>query len=482
MDRQTSQRDLAERPEARRRGSLARTALVLTTVCAVAILAPPPPSARADEGLNLVRDTEVEEILHEEADPIFRAAGLNPGDVKLHLVGENILQAAATSGQNMLVYTGLIQETKNPNQLIGVIAHETGHIAGGHMIRSGEMENAGLKPFLLTMGLAVLAAAAGAPDAAAVLMGSASQFGTLGMLGYSREQEGRADQAAITYLEKAHVSAKGLVDFFDNFRYEEVFSEARRFPFFQSHPISSERIELLRRRAEEQPSYDTVDTPDALAKHAIMKAKLEAFMSPPQITFAKYKETDAGYPARYARAIAYYKALETDKAIKAIDALIAEQPANPYLYELKGQVYFEAGRPQEAEAPHRKSVELKPDAPLLRVNLAQTLLAEDEKDKDKEKVADAINVLEGALALEKDNTFAWRLMAEARDARGENGAARLAAAEEHFAIGDMTQARIFAMRARELLPKNTPEWRRATDIVLVAEPSKDDLRAIGGNG
>ncbi|HTK34230.1 MAG TPA: M48 family metalloprotease [Caulobacteraceae bacterium] len=435
------------------------------------------PIARA-QGESLVRDTEIEAILHEEADPVFKAAGLNPRDVKLHLVGQNILQAAATPGQNMLIYTGLIQETKNPNQLIGVIAHETGHIAGGHMVRSGEMEKAGLKPFLLTMGLGILAAAAGAPDAAAVLMGSASQFGTLGMLGYSREQEARADQAAITYLQKANISSKGLVDFFDNFRYEEVFSEARRFPFFQSHPISSERIELLRRRAEEQPAYDKVDSPEALAKHAIMKAKLDAFMNPPGLTLAKYKESDTGYPARYARAIAHYKALDTALAIRDIDALLVDQPTNPYLWELKGQVLFESGRPKEAEAPHRRSVELMPDAPLLRVNLAQTLIAQN----DKAKTDDAINVLEGALAVEGDNTFAWRLMAQARDSKGENGAARLAAAEEHFSVGDMTQARIFAMRARELLPKNTPEWRRATDIVLVAEPSKDDLKAIGGNG
>ena len=310
----------------------------------------------------------------------------------------------------------------------------------------------------------------------AALLSSASQFGELGALTYSREQESRADQAAVTYLEKAHISARGLVEFFDNFRYEEVFSEARRFPFFQSHPISGERIELLRRRAEEQPSYKQVDTPEAIAQHAIMKAKLDAFMNPPGLTFAKYKESDTSFPSRYARAIAYYKALDTDRAIKAIDALIADQPQNPYLYELKGQVYFEAGKPQEAEAPHRKSVELKPDAPLLRVNLAQTLLAEEERDKDKEKLDDAINVLEGALAVEKDNSFAWRLMSQARDARGESGAARLAAAEEHYSVGDLAQARIFAMRARDLLPKDTPEWRRATDIVLVADPKDKNNR------
>jgi predicted Zn-dependent protease len=463
-------------PQTRRRGVLAHSALALMLVGAVATAFPR--AARAQGELNLVRDTEIEEILHEEADPVFVAAGLNPKDVKLHLVGQNILQAEASAGQNMMVFTGLIQETQNPNQLIGVIAHETGHIAGGHMVRSGEMENAGMRPFLLTMGLGILAAIAGAPDAGAALMASASQFGTLGALGYSREQEARADQAALTYLNKADISSKGLVDFFDNFRYEEVFSEARRFPFFQSHPISSDRIELLRRRAEEQPSYDKVDSPEALAKHAIMKAKLDAFMNPPQLTFAKYKESDTSYPARYARAIAYYKALDTTLALKAIDALIVDQPMNPYLYELKGQVLFEGGRPKEAEAPHRRSVELKPNAPLLRVNLAQTLLAQD----DKAKLDDAINVLEGALALERDNTAAWALMAQARDARGENGAARLAAAEEHFSVGDMAQARIFAMRARQLLPKNTPEWRRATDIVLVAEPSKEDLKAVGDNG
>jgi predicted Zn-dependent protease len=458
-----------------------RRSLAAALACAVAgaSLAPVASAQQAAQAApNLIRDTEIEQILKEDSEPVLIAAGLNPKDVHIHLVGDKSLNAGAAAGQNMFFNTGLIQETETPNQLIGVIAHETGHTAGGHMVRSGEMQNAGMRPFLLTMGLGLLAAVAGAPDAGAVLMSSASQFGALGALGYSREQESRADQAAVTYLERAKLSSKGLVEFFDNFRYEEVFTEARRFPFFQSHPISSERIELLRRRAEEQPSFDKPDTPEAIAKHALMKAKLAAFMDPPFQTFAKYKESDTSYPARYARAIAHYKALDTEKAIKAIDALIEEQPTNPYLWELKGQVLFEGGRPKEAEAPHRRSVELMPNAPLLRVNLAQTLLAQD----DKSKVDEAINTLEGALALEKDNAFAWRLMAQARDARGENGAARLAAAEEHFSYGDMNQARIFAMRARELLPRNTPEWRRATDIVLVADPSKDDLKAVKESG
>jgi predicted Zn-dependent protease len=458
------------RLRARLRAGLVMAAMTATVVA--------PSLARAQELTGIIRDTEIEEILREYADPVFVAAGLKPQDVSINIVADRTLNAGAAAGQQMFFNTGLVQETETPNQLIGVIAHETGHVAGGHMVRSGEMSKAGMRPFLLSMGLGLLAMAAGAPDAGAALMVSSTQFGTLGALGYSREQEGRADQAAATYLDRANISAAGLVQFFDNFRYNEVFSEARRFPFFQSHPISSERIELLRRRVEEQPAYNKTDTPEMLAKHQLMKAKIDAFMNPPTQTFIKYKEDDPSFPARYARAIAHYKAGHTDIALKAIDVLIAEQPENPYLQELKGQVLFEAGRAKDSEPPLQRAVDLKPEAPLLQVLLAQSMLAED----DKTKVDGAVEHLKKALTIESDNTFAWRLMAQAHDAKGEAGQARLATAEEYFAIGDETQAKVFAMRAREMLTRNSPEWRRATDIVLVSKPTPDDLRAMAQEG
>jgi predicted Zn-dependent protease len=424
---------------------------------------------------NQVRDTEIEEILHRDCDPVFAAAGLDPKTVHILIVQDNELNAGTFSGQVIAINTGLIEQTQNPNQLIGVMAHETGHAAGGHTVRGqGEMQRAAMVPFLLTLGLGILAAAAGAPDAGAALASSSGYFATLGALGYSREQEARADQAAITYLTKAHISARGLVDFFDNFRYEEVFDQARRFPFFQSHPITSERVELLRRRAEEQPYYDQVDSPEAISEHEIMKAKLMGFIESPQKTFITYREDDHSFPARYARAIAYYKETETDKALSLIDGLIKDYPSDPYLWELKGQVLFEAGRPAEAEPAHRRSVELKPNAPLLQINLAQAILAQE----DGKRADEAIVHLQKALAFEPDNAIAWEQMAQAYDAKGDGGDARLAAAEARYAIGDMTQARIFALRARELLKHDTPEWRRATDIVLTSNPTRDDLRAM----
>ena len=449
--------------------------IAMAAVAALSLALPPVP-ARAEDGVALIRDTEIEEILRKDSEPIFKAAGIDSTSIEILLIGGKDMQAFAGPGV-MGVYTGLILESENPNQLQGVIAHEVGHLAAGHSARSGEMTAAGMKPFLLTMGLGVLAALAGSGEGAAGLIGSASYFGTLGAMGYSREQESRADQAGAAMLERAGLSGKGLVEFFDNFRYQEVFQEARRFAYFRSHPLSSSRIETLRHRVEENAHYNTPDTPEALAEHSIMKAKLDGFLNP-TVAITKYTEKDTSYPARYARAIAYYQMKQPDQALKLIDALLAEQPDNPYLWELKGQVLFEFGRAKEAEMPQRKSVELKPDAPLLRINLGQTLIALD----DDKKVEEGVGELRKALTQEHDNAAAWRILAQAYDKQGKEGLARLATGEYFFAVGDPQQARVFAMRAREKLDKDTPEWRRATDIVLTSKPSKDDLKDLASEG
>jgi len=446
--------------------------LAVSALAAVVAVA----SAQSAAAQSIIRDTEIEEILHRSADPILAAAGIEPKNVQIILIGSKDLNAFAAP-RVMGIFTGLIQEAKTPNELQGVMAHETGHLAAGHSARSGEMNAAGMKPFLLTMGLGLLAALAGAPDAAAGLASSASYFGTLGAIGFSREQESRADQAGPTLMDKAGLSGRGLAEFFANFRYQEVFAEARRFSYFRTHPISSDRIEALRTRVSKQANYDKVDTPEALAEHAIMVAKLDGFINP-GVAITKYDEKAKDYPSRYARAIAYYQLKEPDRALKLIEQLLVEQPNNPYLFELKGQILFEFGRTAEAEAPQRKSVELKPEAPLLRVNLGQTLIALD----DKKKINEGVVELKRSLDLEADNAVSWRLLAEAYDKLNQDGMARLATAEYNYNIGDLRQARVFAMRAREMLNKGTPEWRRATDIVLVAQPTREDLRQLGREG
>ncbi|HEY1562771.1 MAG TPA: M48 family metalloprotease [Caulobacteraceae bacterium] len=450
--------------------ALALGAIILAS-CASAALA-------QDEPISIVRDTEIEAILHQEADPIFVAAGLDPKKVEIHIIGDKELNAFSTSGLNIYVNTGLILKTDTPDQLEGVIAHETGHVAGGHVARSGAATKAALGPMLASIGLGVLAAAAGSPEGAAALVFSSTYFGELGVLGYSREQESRADEAAATYLEKAGYSGRGLVSFFDHYRYQEVFDDERKFPYFRDHPLSDDRIEALRVRVEKEPHASAMDSPEAIAAHNLMKAKIEAFMMGPYQTLIDYPESDTSFAARYARAIALYKENETDQAVKAIDALIAEQPNDPYLWELKGQVLFEAGRAKDAVPAHRKSVELKPDAPLLRINLGQALLALN----DPKQVDAAIDQVKQALSVEPDNALGWQLIAEAYDSKGLGGMARLATAEQNFYLGQQRDARVFALRARILLKKDSPEWRRATDIILSSNPTPDDLKTMAQQG
>lgn len=431
-------------------------------------------SATSANAISLLRDTEIEDTLHHYADPIFRAAGQPDGTIKIHLVGDNDINAFVTGGRQVFLNTGLILKAETPNELKGVLAHEVGHIAGGHIARSNEAVKAAMRPLILTMGLGVLAAAAGRPDAAIGLLGSAQYFGTLSYLRYSRNQESAADQAAMRYLETTQQSGQGLLAFFERFRFQEVMSEAKRYPYFRTHPLSSDRIGALRSRIDRAEAAARTDTFDDMKRLKVMKAKIDGFMNPPGHTYVKYPETDTSMPARYARAIAYYQDAQTQKALRAIDALLMEYPDNPYFWELKGQVLFEAGRTEEAIAPHQKSVDLMPDAPLLRINLAQAQIAQ----SDSNLLAKAEQNLRHALARETDNTFTWYQLSVLYDKQGKAGEARLAAAEARFHAGDLDAARSFAMRAREHLARNTPEWRRTADIVLASNPSEKDRQAL----
>ena len=435
-------------------------------VGALAVLA----SAAAAQAQSLIRDTEIEGIIHDWSEPVLDAMGLDPNEVEILLINDNDLNAFATRGRIMGLNTGLILQTKSPNQLLGVIAHEAGHIKNRHTLRDGA-QNAGMQPMIMTMALGALAAIAGAPDAGAALLASSQYFGTLGALRYMQSQEGEADITGARALERAGESGRGMVEFFENFRSQEIFSDQRRYPYFRSHPLSSQRIEALRRPVEAASNYEKRDSPQRMAEHALVVAKIRAFMEAPNATLRDYPSSDVSLPARYARAIAWYRDGQTQKALDAVDVLLTEQPENPYFWELKGQILFEEGRPAEAIGAHERSVELKPDAPLLRINLAHALI----ETNDTTKLAEAENQLKRATALEGDNNLAWRLLSQAYSSQGKEGEARLASAEYWFALRRPDQAAQFAMRARDMLDRSSIEWRRATDIVLASGATEKDI-------
>lgn len=435
------------------------------TAVGLALTAASPASAQS-----AIRDTEIETIIHEWSDPVFTAMGLDSSEIEILLINESDLNAFATRGRIMGLNTGLILRTRNPGELLGVIAHEAGHIKNRHTLRDGAQQ-AGMQPLLMTMALGALAIAAGAPDAGAVLLGNSQYFGTLSALRYMTHQEGEADNTGARALERAGLSGRGLLSFFENFRSQEVFSDARRYPYFRSHPLSSQRIENLRRFVSEQSNYDKTDSPERMAQHALILAKIHAFMDAPNATLRDYPESDVSLPGRYARAIAWYRDGQTERALAAADVLLAEQPENPYFWELKGQILFEEGRPAEAIGAHQRSVELKPDAPLLRINLAHAMI----ETRDPARLDQAVDQLKRATTLEKDNTLGWRLLSQAYASQGKEGEARLASAEMYFAMGAEQQATQFALRARDMLEPGSAEWTRAMDIVFASGATQDDV-------
>ena len=456
---------VAFRPSAARRVARLGAAVAAAALALV--------SAGQASAQSAIRDTEIEGIIRGWADPVFVGMGLDPSEVEVLLINDPTLNAFALKGRIMGINTGLIEETKTPNELLGVMAHEAGHIKNRHLLRDG-VQNAGMQPMIMTMALGALAIAAGQPGAGAALLGSSQYFGTIGALTYMQSQEGEADISGARALEAAGESGKGLVDFFENFRSQEVFSDARRYPYFRSHPLSGQRIEALRRPVEAAPHYGHVDSPERMAQHALILAKIHAFMDAPAMTLRDYPASATDFPSRYARAIGYYRDGQTDKAIAGVDALLAEQPNDPYLWELRGQILFEDGKPADAIGAHEKAVQLKPDAPLLRINLAHALI----ETNDPANLDRAIDELKRAVAREADNTLAWRLLSQAYASQGKEGQARLASAEYWFAAGDEQQATQFALRARPLLDRSSIEWRRAMDIVLASGATTDDINDL----
>jgi len=278
---------------------------------------------------SLLRDTEIEETMIDYTKPILLAAGLSPSSVDLYLVNDPSLNAFVTRGQNIFLHSGIILQSDTPNQLKGVIAHEAGHIAGGHIVRSDYGNRSAYGAMLIAAGIGIAAILAGEAEAGAMVLGGSQQFGQLEALAYSRTNESAADQYAAQYMEATKQSGQGLIDFFDRFRAQEVLSNARRYPYFRGHPLSSDRIDALREVVDESEYTDVKDTEEEQNRLEMAKAKLRGFLEGPQVVFSKYPPSDQSQPARYARSVAHFKAADLKNALKEIDSLISENNKNP---------------------------------------------------------------------------------------------------------------------------------------------------------
>ncbi|MGD9799474.1 MAG: M48 family metalloprotease [Parvularculaceae bacterium] len=412
---------------------------------------------------SLLRDAEIEQFLDDYSQPVFKAAGLPADQIQILLIGDQSFNAFA-GGLVMGVNTGLLTISDTPSEIQGVIAHEAGHIAGGHTARSDEAISAATRPMLLSLVLAAGAIAAGAPDAGVGILGLGQTIGIANALKYSRGQESSADQAALTYLDAIHRSGAGLVDSFRKLSNEQIIHSRRINPYMQTHPLALQRVSALEERAKTSPYYDVTDSPEEIARLRLIQAKIKGFLQDTNTTLREYPYSDQSEPAHYARAVAFYRSADIDRALKELDRLLADHPQNPYYHELKGQMLFEFGRVADSIEPHRRSVELAPGKALLLINLGRALAATEEP----QKLQDAVKELRSALLIEQDNSFGWFELARAYGALGEEPLADLAMAESRYHEGAKPEAASFASRARAHLKKGTPEWRQATDIIVAS--------------
>jgi predicted Zn-dependent protease len=423
------------------------------------------PAAAQEQGPSILRDTETEALFDEVAKPLVEAARLNPKSVKVVLLNDPEINAFVAGSQNVYLNSGLITNSDNVNQLQAVVAHELGHVAGGHAIRMGEGAKEATGITLATMVLGAIAIAAGAGDAGMGLMMMGQQAAMNRFLAFTRAQETSADLAGVDYLSKAGISGRGSLEFFKKLQNQEYrLAIYAKDSYDRTHPLSSERISILENLYKKDPAWDRKPDPALEAKFQRVKAKLLGFINQRQ-AINKYPETDQTVPAHYARAYAYHLGAYPEKALSEADALLKTDPNDPYFLELKGQILLEGGRPAEAVAPLREATERSGRAPLIASMLGHALIS----TEDPKNYAEAKNILKNAVSSDNENPFAWYQLGMIYDREGDTPRAALATAERNNLEGNPKLALASAEMAMRGIPSGTPDYLRAQDIAMVSK-------------
>ncbi|WP_374414732.1 M48 family metalloprotease [Novosphingobium colocasiae] len=433
-------------------------------------------SATPASAQSILRDAETEALFRDMATPLVKAAGLDPKNVDVVLINDNSVNAFVAGGQAVYVHAGLINEADSAEQVQGVIAHELGHITGGHAVYNPGGK-AATNISILSLLLGAAAAAAGGGEAAMGVLMAGQQAAMGKFLAYNRSQEASADAAGAQYLSTAGISGRGSLEFFkklQSLEYRHGYTRNEESEFYSSHPMTADRIATLTDTYEHDAAWTKPADAKLQARFVLAKAKLFGYLAEPKDTLRVYPVTDNSLPAHYARAYAYHKDAQIDRANAETAALIAAEPDNPYFLELDGQILLESGRPAEALAPLRKATALTGNQPLIATTFGHALIA----TEDPKNYAEAEQVLRAAVGRDRENPFAWYQLGVIYAARGDMPRARLASAEQQVLSGDMAQALASAQAAELGLPTGSPDWLRAQDIEMQAraEMERDKKR------
>lgn len=428
--------------------------------------------ARPAMAQSILRDAETESFMADMSGPLVKAAGMEPKNVQVMVINDPEINAFVAGGQYVWVHSGLIAQADNVNQLQGVVAHELGHIEGGHIIRSGEGIKEATSVTILSLVLGAAAIAAGGAEAGMGLMGLGQQAAMTKYLAFSRGQESSADLAGARYLSQAGLSGKGSLEFFKKLQNQEYrLAIPQDNSYGRTHPLSGERINVLREVYTVDPAWERPPDKALEARFERIKAKLIGFVSEPTQTLQKYPESDQSMPAHYARAYAWHKSAYPQKALEEADALLAAAPHDPYFLELKGQILLESGRPRDAVAPLREAVKIT-NQPLISVLLSHALIA----TEDESNFAEAEQVLRLAVQRDRENPFAWYQLGVVYERRGDTPRAALATAERYAMMGQHPMALRSADAAMQGLQAGTVDYLRAQDIAMTSRAAIEQQR------
>ena len=419
---------------------------------------------------SILRDAETEAFFKDVSRPMIVAAGLDPKSVQIVLVGDPSINAFAGGGQNVFIHSGLIAAAGSVNDLQGVIAHELGHLSGGHNVRSGEGSGPASKISILSLLAAAAAIAAGAGEAGMGILGLGTSVAQSQYLAFSRNQESAADQAGAQFLSKAHLSGKGSIAFFRRLQGDEYrYAVPQDNEYARTHPLSSTRIKILEDQYKADPAWNAPTDPALNARFLRIKAKLIGYVDEPRRVMTLYPESDQSVPGHYARAYAWHRSAYVDQATGEVDKLLKTQPNDPFFLELKGQILLESGKVRDAIPVLRRAVQGAPTEPLIATTLGHALIA----TEDRADFAEAKPLLKLAIARDRENPFAWYQLGVIYDREGDEPRAALAAAERYNLEGNAKGAAANAGLARAGLPRGTPDWIRADDIAMVAKNELD---------
>jgi len=417
-------------------------------------------SAFAAAGISIIRDDETEKLLKEITDPIIRAVGLDSDSIEIVIVNDPSINAFVSGGQRIFIHTGLIAEADDVSTVIGVLAHEAGHIKGAHIIQKGsdyEKANYGaIAGYVLGLGSVL----AGAPAEAGLAISSASQnIAMRNLLSYSRDYENAADTVALEVCKKIGVTPRGLVNLLRKIQSEQKISGDIVDKYMLTHPVSEERIKYIENYIKKHPEIDKKPAEEIQKKFLMVKAKIYGFLYSSKKTKQIYqgKTTDE---ALYALSVIKHREAKFSESDNYLNQLIARYPSNYYFYELRAQFLFERGKVDQSISEYRKVLIKLENSVLIRLKLANALL----NKKDAASYQEAVSQLKAALLSEPRNISLTNQLGLAYGKLGNLGTSYLYFAESSIIAKNLNNAKFYLQKAERYINKASPEFIKLTEL------------------